>query len=603
LFLLFSIYFFIASNVYAFSGRNYFEVSTFEQVGDSVKEEVKKNIIKRYFEKRAEKKAQLNDSISLLQEKILKEILKRERLKPSDTLYNSDPSYQFHYTDLQFYLDNFKDSIYKTELDWSAIQRLDVEPFNTLKTSVRSTKFIYGFHPYWMGDAYYNYNFEIYNRIGYFGYIIDPIDGSDISTSGGFLAHSWSNSTIQFKANYYNCKVDLCLASYDINNNILIFENSSKGKNVRTRVVNNIVNLVKNKGDGVCFDIQKVPSKYKKNYIDLIRQIDYSLNGDSVSKGAEKKYQITMILPRYDIGFPYSMTLGDAKILEQYVDRWIFTAESTYGNNFEGYEFSEQNLNAFWNYDHIDFELNAIPSQVFKKMLIEVPMYYGKLNYDLDTNVSLSKFSNAEKIYPEFSTSFSRSLNEKLTYIDLKGINGVAIWCAGYDKNNEDVFNTLVNFIKDKEMETNENFVPAMNHMINQNEIDLPSLYNYKEKEAYSEPSWISSTIYSVLEDLKPEKIMSHHLIVLCVLILLSFVFVGFLVSLFFESAREQLFSRENIRNFSTIFIVLVMVLVFKKFHVITETEFVFIVGIFSGLVIALFFYRRKKKKEKELKP
>ena len=270
MFLLFSIYFFIPSNVYAFSGRNYFEVSTFEQVGDSIKEEVKKNIIKRYFEKRAEKKAQLNDSISLLQEKILKEILKRERLKPSDTLYNSDPSYQFHYTDLQFYLDNFKDSIYKTELDWSAIQRLDVEPFNALKTSVRSTKFIYGFHPYWMGDAYYNYNFEIYNRIGYFGYIIDPIDGSDISTSGGFLAHSWSNSTIQFKANYYNCKVDLCLASYDINNNILIFENSSKGKNVRTRVVNNIVNLVKNKGDGACFDIQKVPSKYKENYIDLI---------------------------------------------------------------------------------------------------------------------------------------------------------------------------------------------------------------------------------------------------------------------------------------------------------------------------------------------
>ena len=86
-----------------------------------------------------------------------------------------------------------------------------------------------------------------------------------------------------------------------------------------------------------------------------------------------------MVLPRYDIGFPYSMTLEDAKILEKFVDRWIFTAQSTYGNNFSGLEFSEQNLNAFWNYDHIDFELNAIPPQVFKKMLIEIPMYYGKI--------------------------------------------------------------------------------------------------------------------------------------------------------------------------------------------------------------------------------
>ena len=603
MFLVLSIYFFVPRNLYALNEIKYFEVFKYDQVGDSVKEEVKKNIIKRYFEKRAENKAQLDDSLSLLKEKILKEILKRDRLKPSDTLYNSEPSYQFHYTDLQFYLDNFKDTIYKTELDWSAIQRLDVEPFNTLKTSVRSTKFIYGFHPYWMGDAYYNYNFEIYNRIGYFGYIIDPRDGSDLSTAGGFLAHSWSNSTIQFKANYYNCKVDLCLASYDINNNIQIFENSSLGNDVRKKVANNIVNLVKNKGDGVCFDIQKVPSIYKENYIDLIKEIAYSLNGDTVKNGVEKKYQITMVLPRYDIGFPYSMTLEDAKILEKFVDRWIFTAQSTYGNNFSGLEFSEQNLNAFWNYDHIDFELNAIPPQVFKKMLIEIPMYYGKLNYALDSNVSISKFSNAEKINPEFSTSFSRSLNERLTYIDLKGINGIAIWCAGYDKNNEDVFNTLVDFIKDKEMETNENFVPAMSHMISQNEIDLSKLYNYKEKDSYSEPSWISTTLYSVLDDLRPEKIMSHHLIVLCVLIILSFVFVGFLVSLFFESAREQLFSRENIRNLSTIFIVLIMVLVFKKFHVITETEFVFIVGIFSGLVLALFFYRRKKKKEKELKP
>ena len=65
----------------------------------------------------------------------------------------------------------------------------------------------------------------------------------------------------------------------------------------------------------------------------------------------------------------------------------------------------------------------------------------------------------------------------------------------------------------------------------------------------------------------------------------------------------DLLICKENIMNFSTILIVLVMVLIFKKFRVITETEFVFVVGIFTGLVLALVFYRRKKKKDKEPTP
>lgn len=588
----------IGASIYSFEISTYYSL---DQVGDSLKEEVKKNIIKRYFQKRAEKKSQYKDSIALLKEKVLQEILRRERLKPTDTLYNAKPKYQFHYADLDFYIQNFKDSIYKTELDWASIQRLDTEPFNTLKTSVRSSKFIYGFHPYWMGNAYYNYNFEIYNRIGYFGYVIDPKDGGDLSSPGDFLAHSWTSSTIQFKANYYNCKVDLCVASYDIENNIKIFENSKKGQNIRAKVVENIVDLVRNKGDGVCFDIQKVPTQYKFNYIDLIQEINTLLNGDTIQKSADKKFQITVLLPRYDIGFPYSMTLEDAAILEKYVDRWIFTGESTYGENFHGADFSPDNLFAFWNFDHIDFELNAIPPKIFKKMLMEVPLYYGKKNEGTDSSVVVSKFSNMAKIYPDFSSSFNSALQEKLTYIDLKGIHGIALWCVGYDQNNEEVFNTLIDFIRDNEMNIEESFVPAINQMIEQNNIDIVSLY--KEHQESADPTWFSNSIYSLLESLEPQKVMSHHLIVLCVLIILCFVFAGFVVALFFESARTQMFSKENIRNFSTIFIVLIMVLLFKKFDVINEKEFVFAIGIFTGLISTLLFYRRRKKKDEELKP
>ena len=43
----------------------------------------------------------------------------------------------------------------------------------------------------------------------------------------------------------------------------------------------------------------------------------------------------------------------------------------------------------------------------------------------------------------------------------------------GYDQNNESIFNSLVDFLKDNKLDTNENFVAALNHMIKQNEVNI----------------------------------------------------------------------------------------------------------------------------------
>ena len=67
---------------------------------------------------------------------------------------------------------------------------------------------------------------------------------------------------------------------------------------------------------GCVFDIQKVPNIYKQNYIDLIQKINTLLNGDSLQNKEDKQFQITVLLPRYDIGFPYSMNLDDAAQLK-----------------------------------------------------------------------------------------------------------------------------------------------------------------------------------------------------------------------------------------------------------------------------------------------
>ena len=296
------------------------------------------------------------------------------------------------------------------------------------------------------------------------------------------------------------------------------------------------------------------------------------------------------------------MNLDDAAQLKAHVDRWIFSAESTYGNNFTPGDISESNMFGFWNFDQIDFELNALPPLVFENLVMEIPLYYGKtFDENADTNIAISKFSDMDKMYPNFSPMYNSAFKEKITYVNLKGINGIALWCLGYDQNNESIYNSLVDFIKDNKLDNNDSFVSAINHIINKNKVDIVDLYRIDQIPI--ETSWFPNSIYSLLENLKPKKVMTHHLVVLCLLIILSFVFLGFVISLFFEAARAHIFSKENIMNFSTILVLLITVLIFKKFRVITETEFVFAVGIFTGIAVALIFYRRVKKNDKELKP
>ena len=102
------LFIFLNNNISATQNSNFsLELSVTDELEDSVVEEVKKNIIKRYFEKRAQKKADIKDGLIALEEKRLRELL-RKKIKPSDTLYNGAPQYQFHKSDLDFYISNFR---------------------------------------------------------------------------------------------------------------------------------------------------------------------------------------------------------------------------------------------------------------------------------------------------------------------------------------------------------------------------------------------------------------------------------------------------------------------------------------------------------------
>jgi hypothetical protein len=529
-------------------------------------------------------------------------LFKNEALNPvntKDTLFVNKPMYQSHKIDLDYYLDNFLDvNKYKSEQDWSAIQKITVKPYQDLKfKKINSQRFVYGFHPYWMGNAYYNYDFNIYNRIAYFGYVIDPKSGNDLSSATGINAHSWINSTLHEKANSFNCKVDLCIASFDVENNVAIFS-TKKGADIRKQLVSNIVSLLKNKGDGVCFDIQKVPSSLKKNYIQLIKDVSLKLD--------KKKHQITVVLPRFDVGFPYNMTIEDFNQMSEFVDRWIITGDSFYGAKMENGELSESSIDNNWNIDQIDFEINRYPTELFDKLLLEIPLYSSRLmNNDVDTLLYIQPFRKIVQLYPGMLKPIENSFQQKLEYANLKNLKGVAIWASGYDHGTT-LKNVLSTYAEKKDLKVDPKVSEMLADMISKNEETKDSLDledNFKANPELGALVLQKSQTMSFWDNFMPEKIEFHHVVIFCLIILLFFVVVGFIISLFYETAREFIFSTEYLINLGVLVGILSLIILLKHFNLIDAAGLVFALGIGVGIFAAWILFRKRIKKETEETP
>lgn len=517
-----------------------------------------------------------------------------------NSLFSSRPFYQSHKIDLDYYLDNFlEETKYKTENDWTKIQKIDIVPFSELNYSkIISGRFVYGFHPYWMGSAYYNYDFNIYNRLAYFGYVIDPETGGDLSTAIDIKAHSWVNSGIHEKASDFGCKIDLCIASYNVENNSRIFE-TEKGKKIREKLVVNILNLLKEKGNGVCFDIQKVPISMRTNYIQLIKDVSNGLgDGD---------YEITVVLPRYDIGFPYHMTSEDFNEMSPFVDRWVFTGDSFYGASVENDEFSESSIGGNWNFEAIDYEINRYPTELFDKLLLEVPLYNSRLvSNGADTLTYIKQYREIMQIYPDFSETIESSLKKKLEYANLIELQGIAVWASGYDHQTK-LKNIISTYAQKKDLSVNVKVKEMLIDISLKNETKQDSLgLSFEgftpnpELEGLDQPK---SSMMGFWERLIPVKIEIHHVVVFCIVILLFFVIVGFIISLLYENAREFIFSREYLINLGVLVTILGLIILLKHFNLIDAAGLVFALGIGFGIFASWILFRKKIKKEAEETP
>ncbi len=541
--------------------------------------------------------------VDLETQNLIKSNLDREN---GDSNVFVKPINQSHANDLSFYLNNFLNSNqYKTEIEWSSIQQIQVEPFFKKKISKSKSNLMYGFHPYWMGNTYLNYDFQFFDRICYYGYIIDKNTGLDLSSGEDINAHSWVNTPLHDKAKLYGCQTDLCIASYGLVNNQVIFDSTLQGAKIREVLNAKIKFLMSQKGNGICIDIQKIPSELKGIFIEWVEQLNMTLNNGLTvdSATSEREFQITMVIPRFDVEFPYNMQLEEYETLSKYIDRWILQGESYYDQSKKDVNYLSNPLDYFWNFDKIDVRINSYPKPLVERLVLEIPVYYSQnMINGVDTITNVMQLRNLKRLYPDSMESFKNKLKEKLYYTNAKKLKGVAVWATGYDFTTDirnifndytDGLNMAVDYVQRRKIET------ILHNNIGNDQVLVPMTNSDKIKQINTPNSPI---MYLSLKSTKTSKAL-QHIVVLCLLILLAFALLAFVISLFYEGPRESFITRESFINALVMVVLLALILFLRRLHVLTNINFVFAVGILLGSYVAILLFRKRRNKKWEETP
>ena len=182
---------------------------------------------------------------------------------------------------------SFSQSIHQTELDlFNSKGNASAEFYDTLggkkkpfieKDFCNLNKKVYGWHPYWIGSAYQNYQWDLLSHLSFFSYEVNYLNGNAVST------HGWSTSAAANTALANgSTKVTLCVTLFA--NHTSFLTNST----AKQTLITSLISLISSRGaHGVNIDFEGLPSSQSTNFanfmVDLANQFHTAIPGSEVS--------------------------------------------------------------------------------------------------------------------------------------------------------------------------------------------------------------------------------------------------------------------------------------------------------------------------------
>jgi spore germination protein YaaH len=369
------------------------------------------------------------------------------------------------------------DSIRANNIFWDSVQKVFYKENKKFKR-IQPNKEVFGWHPYWMGEAWRKYPFELLTTVSFFSYVVDPNTGSYLNPQ---QISDWRKTEMIDSAKVKGTKMLLSVSNQGKSKNDLFLGDS---KNWETLADSLAVLVLDRDADGVDLNFEGIPYLKRGTFNRFVKTFRQLMD----LKVTTKTPIITLTLPAYD-----NREMFDVVELQKYVDRLVIMGYDYNGSTskgpvaplraIDGGVLSIENT--------VDYYLNTGIDPV--KTIFALP-YYGnmwtgkffadgttsssfkrKVTYREIMNIfkedSLQKirpFLNDESMTNYYNIVFADStsteiwydddytLGKKYDYVMSNEFKGVGIWALGYDNGYDQLWDEISSkFATEKQVFTN----------------------------------------------------------------------------------------------------------------------------------------------------
>lgn len=347
---------------------------------------------------------------------------------------------------------------FESEEEWSDFMNISKTKIKHVTQNFNSelTKEVFGWNPYWMGTAYYTYDYSLLSEVSYFSYEVNSSTGlpDDI--------HYWETTELVDYCHNNGVKVSLTATLFS--GHQTFFENPTAVENF----IDSIVKLVQfRNADGINIDFEAVSSSQKENLTNFMIALSERLHNDIPNS------RLSIAIPAVD----WSGTF-DVAAMNNYVDLFLIMGYEYYwsGSNPAG-PGSPKNGGDLWGTYSTTWSINDYLSKGVtpEKLCLAVP-YYGRewstesnsipsnstssgtsvtyktfrndysesnTKWDFHSSTPVNIYKNSSNVWRQCWQNDAKSLGYKYDYINLKNIGGIGIWALGYDGSYPELWDML----------------------------------------------------------------------------------------------------------------------------------------------------------------
>ncbi|MCH7406324.1 glycosyl hydrolase family 18 protein [Belliella aquatica] len=327
---------------------------------------------------------------------------------------------------------------------------------------------VYTWYPYWMGDVWKSYNFDLISTISFFSYKIDPQTGSYLNP---VQISQWRETALIDSAKQHGTKVLLNLALEGENNLNEYLKNEASWNTT----LDSIAVLIRERdADGIEIEFFNVPEGSAGKFLDFVSFIKDNLDYRFIAK----KMLVSLILPTQPDNF-----FAEIEDLDEYIDLFIIKGLDYHELVENGTAVAPLRTDVA---DGLSLE-NSIGQYlkmglVAEKSILALPLYGsqwsgtwdragGFYETDFERKITLSEVS---RVFESRDTSYvispvldevsmtnyfflefeddssvecwyddSYTLAKKIDLALFKNFKGVGFWALGYDLGSTDIWDVV----------------------------------------------------------------------------------------------------------------------------------------------------------------